>query len=111
MPRWFDLIERDPVLRRVLSLPLPIPEPVLRATVAAVYRRLVFAAPERIEPAVVDTFCAHHRGRAGVAALLAAGRRLLPELTPRAFDLEAIQAPVLLVWGTRDRMIPTRAPA
>ena len=106
MPRWFDLIERDPVLRRVLSLPLPIPDQVLKATVAAVYRRLVFAQPDRIEPAIVDTFYSHHRGRAGVAALLAAGRRLLPELTTGAFDLAAVRCPVLLVWGTEDRMIP-----
>ena len=106
MPRWFELIEHDPVLRRVLALPLPIPAPVLKATVSAVYRRLVFAQPQRIESAVFDTFYSHHQGRAGVAALLAAGRRLLPELTVTAFDLERVECPVLLVWGTEDRMIP-----
>ncbi|HEX8105842.1 MAG TPA: alpha/beta fold hydrolase [Solirubrobacteraceae bacterium] len=106
MPRWFDLIEHDPVLRRVLALPLPIPNQVLKTTVSAVYKRLVFHHPDRIEAGVVNTFCSHHHGRAGVAALLAAGRRLLPELGPGAFDLERVAVPMLLVWGARDRMIP-----
>lgn len=106
MPRWFDAIERDPVLRHLLALPIPIPEPVFKAAVAAVYTRLVFADMSRIEPAIVDTFCSHHRGRAGVAALLASGRRLLPELSPSSFELDRIACPVLLVWGTRDRMVP-----
>jgi pimeloyl-ACP methyl ester carboxylesterase len=41
-----------------------------------------------------------------VAALLDSGRRLLPELATAPFDLAAVGCPVLLVWGTRDRMVP-----
>ena len=41
-----------------------------------------------------------------MAALLASGRRLLPELAAPPFDFERIECPVLLVWGTRDRMVP-----
>ena len=106
MPRWFDIVDRDPVLRRVLALPLPIAPAVLRAMVGETYRQLVFARPRAAEAAVVASFAAHHASREGVAALLASGRRLLPELAAPPFDFERIECPVLLVWGTRDRMVP-----
>ena len=106
MPRWFDVIERDPVLRRLLALPLPMASPVLRTTVGEIYRRLVFARPRAAEAAVVGAFAAHHASRERLAALLASGRRLLPELQTSPFDFERVQYPVLLVWGTRDRMVP-----
>ena len=54
---------------------------------------------------MVDAFSSHH-SRANVAALLESGRRLLPELPIAPFDLAAVACPVLLVWGTRDRMVP-----
>jgi pimeloyl-ACP methyl ester carboxylesterase len=106
MPRWFDVIERDPLLRRLLALPLPIAPQVLRTTVGEIYRQLVFARPRAAEAAVVAAFAAHHASRERVAALLASGRRLLPELQSPPFDFERIECPVLLVWGTRDRMVP-----
>jgi pimeloyl-ACP methyl ester carboxylesterase len=55
---------------------------------------------------VVDAFAGHHASRAGVAALLDNGRRLIPELAAAPFDLMAVDCPVLLIWGTRDRMVP-----
>jgi pimeloyl-ACP methyl ester carboxylesterase len=103
MPRWFEIIERDPVVRTVLALPVPIPAAVLQRTVGEVYRRLAFARP--VEAAVVNMFASHHADRAAVSRLLASGRRLLPELTRTPFELERIRCPVLLVWGTRDRMV------
>jgi pimeloyl-ACP methyl ester carboxylesterase len=106
MPRWFDVIERDPLVRRLLGLPLPIAPPVLRATVGEIYRQLVFARPRSAEAAVVAAFAAHHASRARVAALLASGRRLLPELSTSPFRFERVRCPVLLIWGTRDRMVP-----
>jgi pimeloyl-ACP methyl ester carboxylesterase len=106
MPRWFDVIERDPLTRRLLALPLPIAPPVLRATVGEIYRQLVFARPRAAEAAVVAAFASHHGTRARVAALLESGRRLLPELATAPFDLAAVACPVMLVWGTRDRMVP-----
>ena len=107
MPRWFGVIERDPILRRVLAAPVPIPEPVLRAAVGTAYRRLAFASPRSVAREVVDAFAGHHRGRTGVQRLLDSGRRLLPELE-RPFRLERVACPVLLVWGDRDRMVTHR---
>jgi len=106
MPRWFDVIERDPLLRRLLALPLPIAPAVLKTTVGEIYRQLVFARPRAAEAAVVAAFAAHHGTRARVAALLDSGRRLLPELQTSPFAFERVRCPVLLVWGTRDRMVP-----
>jgi pimeloyl-ACP methyl ester carboxylesterase len=106
MPRWFEVIERDPLVRRLLSLPLPIAPAVLRAMVGEVSRQLVFARPRAAEAAVIAAFTAHHASRERVAALLASGRRLLPELQTSPFDFERVRCPVLLVWGTRDRMVP-----
>jgi pimeloyl-ACP methyl ester carboxylesterase len=54
---------------------------------------------------VVNAFAAHHRDRAAVSRLLASGRRLLPELTAGPFEHHRVRCPVLVVWGTRDRMV------
>ena len=106
MPRWFDLVERDPVVRRLLALPVPIAPRVIQAMVGEVYRQLAFARPRAAEAAVVGAFAAHHASRQGVAALLDSGRRLLPELSAPPFDFSRVECPVMLVWGTRDRMVP-----
>ncbi len=106
MPRWFDVIERDAVVRALVSLPLP--RPALLATIAEVYRRLAFSAPHAADHAAVQAFAAAHATRDGLARLLESGRRLLPELATPPFDFAAIACPVLLVWGTRDHMCPHR---
>ena len=105
MPRWFEIIERDPVVRTMLSLPVPIPSAALQLAVGEVYRRLAFSSNARIDPLVVKTFASHHRDRPTVRRLLANGRRVLPELIQGPFELERVSCPVLLVWGTRDRMV------
>jgi pimeloyl-ACP methyl ester carboxylesterase len=106
MPRWFEIIERDPVVRTLLALPVPIPPAVLRRSVGEAYRRLAFSRPGVADPRVVASFAAHHASRARVGQLLATGRRLLPELSAEPFDFTQVTCPVLLVWGTRDRMVP-----
>ena len=54
---------------------------------------------------VVRAFTRHHSSAKHVKAFLDVGRRLLPELTLDAFELDRIDVPVLLVWGDRDRMV------
>jgi pimeloyl-ACP methyl ester carboxylesterase len=104
MPRWFGIIERDPIVRWVLAAPVPLPEQVLRTAVGEAYRQLAFANPRKAAREVVKAFTDHHRDRASVNRILANGRRLLPELE-EPFRLERIRCPVLLVWGDRDRMV------
>ena len=105
MPRWMEIIERDPVVRTVLSLPVPIPSIVLSNAVGEVYRRLAFSTPSMADSRVVSTFASHHRTRDAARRLLATGRRLHPELTLSPFEFERIRCAVLLIWGTRDRMV------
>ena len=106
MPGWFDLVERDPIIRRLLQIPGPVPAALVRTMVGGAYRQLAFSRPGVAQHQVVQAFSSHHASRQQVAALLDNGRRLIPELAAAPFDLMAIECPVLLVWGTRDRMVP-----
>jgi pimeloyl-ACP methyl ester carboxylesterase len=106
-PAWFRIIESAPLVRALLLSPLPLPERVVRGAVGAAYRQLAFARPGEAAREVVSAFTGHHRDRHTVARYLATGRRLLPELQ-FPFDLTKVEAPVLLVWGDRDRMVPSK---
>jgi pimeloyl-ACP methyl ester carboxylesterase len=44
MSRLLHLVQRDPVLRSLVSLPAPVPSVVMRAAVARIYRRLAFVS-------------------------------------------------------------------
>ncbi len=104
MPRWFELIERDPVVRSVLALPVPVPRQAFALAVGEVFKRLAFSQPGKADPRVVAAMASHHRDRESVRRLLATGRQLLPELQD-CFSLDQVGCPVLLIWGTRDRMV------
>jgi pimeloyl-ACP methyl ester carboxylesterase len=107
MPRWFQIVERDPLVRTLLSLPTPVPEAVVRAAVGRAYRMLAFADQRTADGPVIEAFTNHHRDRTSVASYLDTARRMLPELqTP--MDLAKIGCPVLLVWGDRDRLVSHR---
>jgi pimeloyl-ACP methyl ester carboxylesterase len=105
MPGWFDLVERDPIVRRLLDIPVPVPNALVRQLVGGDYAQLAFSHPKAAQRQVADAF-AHQGSRRRAAALLESGRRLLPELATAPFDLASIACPVMLVWGTRDRLIP-----
>jgi pimeloyl-ACP methyl ester carboxylesterase len=83
MPGWFDVIERDPLVRALLAAPIPVPLALVRERPALAY------------PRVADAY-------APPAAIAA----LLPELVVAPFDLVDVDCPVLLVWGARDRRLP-----
>jgi len=106
MPRWFDVIDRDALVRALVALPLP--RPALAGAISEVYRRLAFSAPHAADQDAVQAYASAHATREGLARLLGSGRRLLPELATPPFDFAAIACPVLLVWGTRDHMCPHR---
>jgi len=84
MPSWFDVVERDPIVRALLAAPMPVPLALVRERPALPYPR-----------AVVDAY-----------APPAAIAELLPELSVAPFDLVGVDCPVLLVWGARDRRSP-----
>jgi pimeloyl-ACP methyl ester carboxylesterase len=104
MARWYALVERDLIVRRLLAVPVPLPERAVREAVGRAYRVLAFANPGGVEREVVDAFTSHHRDRATVRRYLDTGRLLIAELEC-PFELERIDVPVLLVWGERDLMV------
>lgn len=104
MARWFAIIQRERVLRLLLSAPLPIPTSVVRGAVGEIYKRLAFRSPGKVDPLVARAFSSHFDGRATAARMLDTGRRLLPELA-ESLDPERIACPVLLVWGKEDVMV------
>lgn len=106
MAGWFGIIESAPLVRFVLRAPLPLPETIVREATGRAYRTLAFARPREVDPAVVSAFTRNVRSRRDVIRMLATGRRLLPEIRD-PFRLERIGAPLLLVWGDRDRMVFT----
>lgn len=103
-PRWFRIIQRDPVLRRLLASPVPVPAPVLRWASGEVFRQLAFARPRGADPDVLARFGSHLGTREQLLRVLATGNRMLPELD-RPFDHGALGCPVLLAWGEHDRMV------
>lgn len=106
-PAWFRVIESAPVVRALLSSPLPLPESVVRGAVGIAYRQLAFARPAAAAREVVSAFTSYHRDRRAVARYLETGGRLMPELQS-PFRLEQVEAPVLLIWGENDRMVPSK---
>ena len=81
-PSWFDAIEQDPIVRKLLAIPVPVPNVLVRGAAGGAYRKLAFLHPSESQRAVVD---AMGRGdaRDDIAALMASGRDLLPELSGR----------------------------
>ena len=72
--------------------------------VGEVYKRLAFHGPGNLEPLITSTFASHFADKATTARLMATGRRLIGELRD-PFRLEAIDCPVLMVWGRQDVMV------
>ena len=106
MARWFPIIESERMLRLLRRSPFPVPEVLVREIVGRVYVNLAFADRSRATPELVASFTRHLPTVARSTAILDLGRRLLAELES-PFDLDAIECPLLLVWGDRDRMVFT----
>ncbi len=104
MARWLILIERDPIVRTLLSSPVPLPEWALRRAVGEVYRQIAFHRPRAVDAGAVDAFTSHFTDRRALLRYLATGRALLSELKD-PFRLEWIACPVLIVWGRNDAMV------
>jgi pimeloyl-ACP methyl ester carboxylesterase len=105
MARWIDMLEAAPLLRPLLALPSPVSGPLVRTVVGRIYQQLALAHPGRVDPNVVSQFTAHFKGRQTLVEYIAIGRKLRSELR-NPFQLDSICCPVLLVFGTRDRLVP-----
>jgi pimeloyl-ACP methyl ester carboxylesterase len=102
---WIERLHRLPVLAALERVPHVVPQRVLRSIVGQVYRQLAIHEQRLVPHSAVNRFTSHHRDLDTVLGYLRTARRLVPELAhPLAVD--GIEAPVLIVWGRQDRMLP-----
>lgn len=104
MPVWFNVIQGAPIVRALLTTPVPVPQAAVRQAIGNAYRVLAFSSPGKADATMVRAFASHYESRRDAARLLETGRRLMPELAD-PFRLELIRCPVMVVWGTSDRMV------
>jgi pimeloyl-ACP methyl ester carboxylesterase len=102
---WVDLVAREPVIHRLLDLPVPVPMQVVRWGVRTAYRRLAVSDAAKVDPDFIRSYAAQYRSPADLRRFVREARSLLGELES-AYELERIARPVLLVWGTRDPLTP-----
>jgi pimeloyl-ACP methyl ester carboxylesterase len=103
---WVDLVAREPVIHRLLDLPVPVPMQIVRWGVRTAYRRLAVADPANVDPDLIRSYAAQYRSPADLRRFIREARSLLRELE-FAYELERIRQPVLLVWGARDPLTPS----
>ena len=101
-PTFFTL-DRVPAVSRLISLPAPVPDAIVRSIVGRFYRVLAFAEPDRVDQAVVDRFTRQHTDRSLIGRRLDYAKRLKPDLE-HPFEAERIDVPVTVVWGESDRL-------
>jgi pimeloyl-ACP methyl ester carboxylesterase len=104
MPTWFAAIQGAPLVKAMLSSPVPVPKATLQRAVGSTYRVLAFARPRGADEGVVGAFCSHVGTREDLARIIATGGALMPEIKA-PFRLAEVSCPVLVVWGERDRMV------
>ncbi|MET0128055.1 MAG: alpha/beta hydrolase [Solirubrobacterales bacterium] len=103
-PAFFTL-DRIPAVSRIIGLPAPVTPAVVRSVAGGLYRRLAFADPAGVDPAVVDRFTRFHVDRPVIRERIEYAKRLRPELDD-PFDGAAIEVPVKVIWGELDRLCP-----
>jgi pimeloyl-ACP methyl ester carboxylesterase len=101
---WLRIIEGAPLLKAMLSAPVPVPQPVVQGVVGRMYRTFAFANGRAVDAGAVRAFAGHIKNTRDARRILATARRVVEEIQD-PFNLHKIRCPVLLVWGDRDRMV------
>jgi pimeloyl-ACP methyl ester carboxylesterase len=99
----FFAIDRIPAVAQIVGLPAPTPRVVTRAVVGRIFRQLAFSHPSEADAAVVDRFTRFNSDRKTLRRRLETAKALREDLDD-PFDHEAIEIPVTVIWGDRDRL-------
>jgi pimeloyl-ACP methyl ester carboxylesterase len=103
MAPLFFTMDGIPAVSRLISLPAPVPEGVVRSVAGGLYRRLAFGDPASIDQSIIDRFTRFTVDRAVIRTRLDYAKRVRGDLAD-PFDPERIRAPVTVLWGDRDRL-------
>lgn len=104
--RWLQVIEGERLLSLLIRSPVKPPEVVTREIVGRAYRLLGFNRPSGAPPELVASFARHMSDLDRIREIMAAGRRLYPEINRKPYRFKMIRCPVLLIWGENDRFVP-----
>ncbi|MEE2035013.1 alpha/beta fold hydrolase [Rhodococcus chondri] len=93
------------------ALSRPVPAPVMRRTIGALYARAAVHQPRHMNRAVRAAFTANFADRWQIDTLLAVGSNVIGELArlPIREMVHALDMPALLLWGAHDRITPAQA--
>ena len=103
MAPLFFAVDRIPAVSRLISLPAPVPEGVVRGVAGRIYRQLAFGDPAAIEQSIVNRFTRFTVDRSVIRTRIDYAKQLRPELVD-PFDSDSINVPVTVLWGDRDRL-------
>jgi pimeloyl-ACP methyl ester carboxylesterase len=103
MAPLFFSADRIPAVSQIIGLPAPVPPAVTRRVVGRLYRALAFGDPASIDQVVVDRFTRYNVERPVIRERIDYAKRIKPDLE-NPFDADAINVPVTVIWGDRDRL-------
>jgi len=99
----FFTADRIPAVSQIIGMPAPVPPAVTRRVVGRLYRALAFGDPASVDQNAVDRFTQFNVERHVIRQRIDYAKRIRPDLE-NPFDADAIQVPVTVIWGDRDRL-------
>jgi pimeloyl-ACP methyl ester carboxylesterase len=103
MAPLFFTADRIPAVSQLISFPAPVPPAFTRRVVGQLYRALAFGDPGSVEQVVVDRFTRYNVDRPVIRERIDYAKRIRGDLD-NPFDAGAINVPVTVLWGDRDRL-------
>jgi pimeloyl-ACP methyl ester carboxylesterase len=109
VPVWWRMLSGQLLSLRLLLMSLEmVPASLVEAVARQIFLHLVIHDPTSIDAETLSRMGARYRTRRDVEDLYRHGKLLVAELTSGALldEVEALEAPLLVVWGRHDRLIP-----
>jgi pimeloyl-ACP methyl ester carboxylesterase len=104
---WVEFFEREPLLHRIVTAPVPLPGELIRVVARVLYGRVAIANGAGVDGSVAREYASQFRGREDVVRVVRDARRVLSELHG-CYDLAKLCHPVQLIWGDRDPLTPLK---